>query len=154
VIPSPRSRAPSTVVDFNPGSDLLRIVGDNGFNARVQNLDSVPTVMTDPDLNPAGTTMGAAAYGNGVAGTSISTFFMVDSTSDALYSLGGLTGTVTRIGTSLGIGDVSGVAGFDIYGTSNRGIAALSVAGETGSTLYNVQLNTGVATAVGTIGAV
>ena len=44
-------------VDFNPGNDLLRIVGDNGFNARVLNLDAVggTTVTTDPDLNPAGT---------------------------------------------------------------------------------------------------
>jgi uncharacterized protein DUF4394 len=142
-------------VDFNAGNDLLRIVGDNGFNARVLNLDAPvnpTTVTTDPDLNPGGTTMAAAAYGNGVAGTNVSTFFMVDSASDALYSLGGLTGTVTRIGTTLGLGDVSGVAGFDIYGTNNRGIAALSVGTETGSTLYNVQLNTGVATAVGAIG--
>ncbi len=142
-------------VDFNPGNDLLRIVGDNGFNARVLNLDAVggTTVTTDPDLNPAGTvTIGAAAYGNGVAGTNVSTFFMIDSTNNALYSLGGLTGTVTQIGTTLGLGDVNGVGGFDIYGTNNRAIAALSVGAETGSTLYNVQLNTGVATAIGAIG--
>jgi hypothetical protein len=44
------------------------------------------------------------------------------------------------------------VGGFDIYGTNNRGIAALTVGSETGSTLYNVQLNTGVATAIGPIG--
>lgn len=142
-------------VDFNPGNDLLRIVGDNGFNARVLNLDAVggTTVTTDPDLNPAGTTaIGAAAYGNGVAGTNISTFFMIDATNNALYSLGAFTGTVTQIGTTLGLGDVSGVGGFDIYGTNNRGIAALSVGAETGSTLYNVQLNTGVATTIGAIG--
>ena len=142
-------------VDFNPANDLLRIVGDNGFNARVLNLDAVggTTVTTDPDLNPAGTTsMGAAAYANGVAGTNISTFFMIDSTNNALYSLGGLTGAVTQVGTTLGLGDVSAVGGFDIYGTNNRGIAALSVGAETGSTLYNVQLNTGVATAIGAIG--
>ncbi len=142
-------------VDFNPGNDLLRVVGDNGFNARVLNLDAVggTTVTTDPDLNPAGTTsMGAAAYANGVAGTNISTFFMIDSTNNALYSLGRLTGTVTQVGTTLGLGDVSAVAGFDIYGTNNRGIAALNVGAETGSTLYNVQLNTGVATAIGAIG--
>jgi hypothetical protein len=142
-------------VDFNPGNDLLRIVGDNGFNIRVLNLDAPtgPTVTVDPDLNPAGTTMAAAAYGNGVAGTNISTFYMIDSLSNALFSLGGLTGTVTQIGTTLGLGDVSAVGGFDIYGTNNRGIAALSVGAETGSTLYTVQLNTGVATAVGAIGA-
>jgi hypothetical protein len=141
-------------VDFNPGNDLLRIVGDNGFNVRVQNLDVVngTTVTTDPDLTPAGHTMGAAAYGNGVAGTAIGTFFMVDSTTEALYSLGGLTGVVTQVGTTLGLGDVSAVGGFDIYGTNNRGIAALTVGSETGSTLYNVQLNTGVATAIGPIG--
>ena len=141
-------------IDFNPANDLLRIVGDNGFNARVQNLGAVggTNVTTDPDLSPGGTAMGAGAYGNGVLGTAIGTFFMVDSASDALYSLGGLTGTVTVVGTTLGLGDVSSVGGFDIYGTNNRGIAALSVGGETGSTLYNVQLNTGVATAIGPIG--
>jgi hypothetical protein len=141
-------------VDFNPGTDLLRIVGDNGFNARVLNLDAVngTTVTTDPDINPAGTTMAAGAYGNGVAGTNVATFFSVDSTNDALYSMAGLTGTVTRIGTTLGLGDVNAVGGFDIYGTDNRGVAALSVGTETGATLYNVQLNTGVATAIGAIG--
>jgi trimeric autotransporter adhesin len=141
-------------IDFNPANDLLRIVGDNGFNVRVLNLDAVggTTVTTDPDLTPGGTAMSAGAYGNGVLGTAIGTFFMVDSASDALYSLGGLTGTVTVVGTTLGLGDVSSVGGFDIYGTNNRGIAALSVGGDTGSTLYNVQLNTGVATAVGPIG--
>jgi hypothetical protein len=141
-------------VDFNPGNDLLRIVGDNGFNARVQNLDAVggTNVTTDPDLTPAGPAMGAAAYSNGVAGTAIGTFFMVDSTGDALYSLGGLTGVVTQVGGGLGVGDVSAVGGFDIYGTDNRGLAALSIGTDVNPTLYTVQLSTGVATAVGPIG--
>lgn len=141
-------------IDFNPGNDLLRVVGDNGFNARVMNLDVAngTTVTTDPDLNPAGTAMGSAAYGNGVAGTNISTFFMIDSASDALYSLGGLTGTVTRVGTSLGLGDVHSVGGFDIYGTNNQGIAAVSLGSDVHPTLYNIQLNTGVATSMGAIG--
>jgi hypothetical protein len=141
-------------VDFNPGNDLLRIVGDNGFNARVLNLDVAngTTVTTDPDINPVGPAIGAAAYGNGVAGTNISTFYMVDSTSGSLYSLGGLTGTVTQIGTTLGVGGVSSVGGFDIYGTDNRGLAALSIGSDVNPTLYSVQLNTGVATAVGAIG--
>ena len=59
------------------------------------NLDLVngTTVTTDPDLNPAGSpVIGAAAYGNGVAGTNISTFYMIDSASSALFSLGGLHG--------------------------------------------------------------
>jgi len=141
-------------VDFNPGNDLLRIVGDNGFNARVLNLDAVngTTVTTDPDLNPVGPAIGAAAYGNGVAGTNISTFYMIDSVSGSLYSLGGLTGTVTQIGLSLGIGTVSNVGGFDIYGTDNRGLAALSLGTDVNPTLYSVQLNTGLATAIGAIG--
>lgn len=140
-------------VDFNPGNDLLRIVADNGFNVRVMNLDVVngTTVTTDPDLTPAGATMGAAAYGNGVAGTNISTFYMIDSTTGGLFSLGGLTGVITPVG-SLGLGAVSGIGGFDIYGTDNRGLAALSVGGDVNPTLYSVQLNTGVATAVGAIG--
>jgi hypothetical protein len=141
-------------VDFNPGNDLIRVVGDNGFNARVMNLDlpNGTNVTTDPDLNPAGTVMSEAAYGNGVAGTSISTFYMIDSASDALYSLGGLTGTVTRIGSTLGLGDVNPVNGFDIYGTNNHGLAALAMGSDVNPTLYDIALNTGVATAVGPIG--
>jgi hypothetical protein len=87
-----------------------------------------------------------------VAGTNIATFFMIDSVSGALFSMGGLTGTVTQIGPSLGVGSVSSVGGFDIYGTDNRGIAALSVGGNVNPTLYSVQLNTGAATAIGAIG--
>ncbi len=143
-------------IDFVPATDALRIVGDNGFNARVQALDLAPPngtlVTTDPDLTPAGPTMGAGSYGNGVAGTVIGTFFMVDSTGDALYSMGGLTGVVTQVGAGLGVGDVNAVGGFDIYGTNNRGLAALSIGSDVNPTLYDVQLNTGVATAIGPIG--
>jgi len=141
-------------VDFNPGNDLLRVVNDAGLNFRVAPDNGVVT--TDTDLNPAGASVGEAAYSNNFVGVGTASFYTIDSATDSLQVIGRTTGSaisgdVTTVGP-LGVSDVQGVAGFDIMGTSNVGLAALNLAGATSSDLYSVNLNTGAATRLDTLG--
>ena len=46
---------------------------------------------------------------------------------------------------------MTAVAGFDIFGTNNRGLAALTLGAAT-SDLFAVNLSTGAATRIGTVG--
>jgi hypothetical protein len=140
--------------DFNPGNDLIRVVSDAGLNFRVSPDDGVVT--TDVALNPAGSVAGEAAYSNNFAGVLTSSFYVLDSASDSLQVVGRgsgntINGDVTTIG-SLGVGDVQAVAGFDILGRDNHGIAALNTAGSATSDLYSINLQSGAATRVGGIG--
>jgi outer membrane protein assembly factor BamB len=62
-----------------------------------------------------------------------------------------INGDILGIGT-LGAGDVTAVGGFDIYGTTNRGLAALTIGANTTSELFDVNLVTGAATRLATVG--
>jgi uncharacterized protein DUF4394 len=140
--------------DFNPGNDLVRIVSDTGLNFRVTPDDGVVT--TDVALNPAGSVPGEAAYSNNFAGVLTASYYVIDSASNSLQVVGRGTGNtingdVTTIG-SLGLGDIDTVAGFDILGKDNRGLAALNIAGSASSDLYSINLGSGAATKVGSIG--
>jgi hypothetical protein len=140
--------------DFNPGNDLVRVVSDSGLNFRVTPDDGVVT--TDVALNPSGSVAGEAAYSNNFAGVLTSSYYLIDSASDSLQVVGRgsgntINGDVTTVG-SLGVGDVQAVAGFDILGPDNRGLAALNTAGSATSDLYSINLSTGAATRVGGIG--
>jgi hypothetical protein len=140
--------------DFNPGNDLIRVVSDTGVNFRVTPDDGVVT--TDVALNPAGSVAGEAAYSNNFAGVLTASYYLIDSATDSLQVVGRGTGNtingdVTTIG-SLGVGDVQAVAGFDILGDTNRGIAALNTAGSATSDLYSINLLSGAATRLATIG--
>ena len=140
--------------DFNPGNDNIRVVSDTGLNFRVSPDDGMVT--TDVVLNPAGSVAGEAAYGNNFAGVLTSSYYVIDSTSDSLQVVGrgtgnAINGDVTAVG-SLGVGDVQSVAGFDILGNDNRGLAALNTAGSSSSDLYSINLQSGAATHVGAIG--
>ena len=140
--------------DWNPGNDLLRIVSDTGLNFRVTPDDGVVT--TDVALNPTGSVPGEAAYGNNFAGVLTASYYLIDSASDSLQVVGRgsgntINGDLTTVG-SLGVGDVQAVAGFDILGNTNRGLAALTTAGSSSSDLYSINLQNGAATKVGSIG--
>ena len=149
-------------VDFNPVPDRLRIVSDAGQNLRV-NVDT-GAVTTDTALNPAGSTVVAAAYTNAFAGAGTTSLYGIDSTGDRLVIQGTQTvagatipvspnnGDLTGVGTGLGIGDIQSIAGLDIAGTNNAAIAAVNIMGATTSELHNINLLTGVATKVNTIG--
>jgi Domain of unknown function (DUF4394) len=141
-------------VDFNPVPDRLRVVSDTGQNLRI-NVDTGATT-TDTDLTPAGPIVVAAAYTNSFAGTGTTALYVLDATGDSLQIQGQPSGNPNNgdlqpVG-SLGIGDIQSVAGFDIAGLNNAAIAAVNLSGATTSELHNVNLTTGVATKVNSIG--
>jgi hypothetical protein len=140
-------------VDFNPTSDRLRIVSDAGQSLRV-NVDT-GLVTTDTPLNPAGSTVVAAAYTNAFAGTGSTTLYDLDSTGDRLVIQGQPSGNPNNgdLGAvgALGI-DIQNIAGFDIAGTNNAAMAAVNLAGVATSELDMINLLTGAATKVNTIG--
>jgi hypothetical protein len=142
-------------VDFNPVPDRLRVVSDQGQSLRI-NVDT-GLVTTDTPLNPAGSTVVAAAYTNSIAGAGFTTLYVLDAGNDRLQIQGQPSGnpnngdllTVGALGLT---GDVGSVAAFDINGQNNMAFAALNVAGAATSDLDTINLTTGAATKIATIG--
>jgi uncharacterized repeat protein (TIGR01451 family) len=141
-------------VDFNPVPDRLRVVSDTGQNLRI-NVDN-GLVITDDNLNPGTPSIGGAAYTNSFAGATSTTLYGIDSAIDTLVIQNPPNnGTLATVGTTLGVGDITSSAGFDIQaltGGENAAFAALSTNG-TSSNFYTVNLTTGIATLVGGIGS-
>jgi Ca2+-binding RTX toxin-like protein len=167
-------------VDFNPVPDLLRLVGANDQNLRVnvntgavQDGDTL-TAGIQPDRNLAfaatdpnagkDPNISAAAYTNSFAPSPASrrtTLYNIDSKLDVLTRQGGLnflasdpasgpspnTGQQFTIG-SLGVNFADKV-GFDIFSP----VPGINIAyAVSGSTLYSINLTTGAATSLGSIG--
>jgi len=138
-------------IDFNPTVDRIRFVSNNDQNLRFNQLTGA-LAATDTVLTPAGDKVGAA-YDRNVPGGTLSTLFLIDSSSDTLAIQGGADGTpspnggvITNIGP-LGV-NTSDVVGFDI---SASGVprALLSVGGV--PAIYSINLTTGAATAIGIV---
>jgi len=152
-------------VDFNPVPDRIRVVSDadqslrlNPANGAVVGTDTnLAYAAGDANAN-ANPTVVAVAYTNNVAGTTSTTLFGIDSNLDVLVrqgSPGGApispnAGTLFTIGP-LGV-NTTNDAGFDISDCSGTGYASLTTAGATQSQFYTINLLSGAATAVGTIG--
>ena len=140
-------------VEFNPVPDRLRVVSNTGQNLRI-NVDSGATT-TDTALNPGGSTVAAAAYTNSFAGAGTTTLYVLDAANDRLLIQGQPSGNpnngdLQAVG-SLGI-DVQAATGFDISGTNNTALAAVSLAGAATSELHTINLANGAATRVNAIG--
>jgi Ca2+-binding RTX toxin-like protein len=164
-------------VDFNPVPDRLRLVGSNEQNLRV-NVDNgavadfdpnTPGVQPDQTLAyaPGDRNFGqnpnitGAAYTNSFAPSPDSnrrtTLYEIDSNLDVLVRQGGLnfpdnppspnTGQLFTVG-GLGV-DFAPTAGFDIYSPAGGINVAYAVSG---AALFRVDLNTGVATRLGSVG--
>lgn len=138
--------------DFTPVVDRMRIVADDEQNIRV-NPTSAALSGVDINLSPDGEVV-AIAYANNAVGATTTTLFGIDTISDALVRIGGVNGSpspnggvVTGIGI-LGL-NADALAGFDIA-ASGAAYAMLNVAAV--SQLHTVNLSTGAATLVGTIG--
>ncbi len=146
-------------VDFNPVPDALRIVSNAGQNLRITN-GGAGVVNGDGDLNPAPNSIVAAAYSNNIPGGlgGVTTLYDIDSGSDRLLTQGSLNfppGTSPNTGTLFDVGalgvNTGTEAGFDISQTG-AAFASLSPLGAAGSSFYTINLDTGAATLVGTIG--
>jgi len=154
-------------IGFNPVADRLRVVSDAGQNLRIS-VDIATGTTTDATLNGGTPSVTAVAYSNSFAGARSTTLFGLDTVADTLVVIGGdpgvalapapiplcptdvgnpNCGVVNTIG-GLGIGDVTGVNGFDIDGKSGvagSALAALTIGTATTSSLYSIDLTTGAA---------
>jgi hypothetical protein len=134
-------------VDFNPAVDRLRIVSDAEQNFRV-NPNNAAIAGVDGALNPAGIVAGVA-YTNNVDGAATTTLYDIDAATDQLVVQNPPNnGALTAVG-ALGVNTSFDIA-FDISPLDNTGFAALTVGGVSG--LYTINLRTGAATPIGTIG--
>jgi hypothetical protein len=147
-------------VGFNPVPDRLRVVSDTGQNLRI-NVDT-GAVTTDATLTPGVLGASAVAYTNSFAGAKSTTLFAL--AGGSLARIGGdpatggacpadvtnpNCGIVTPV-SSLGLVGVAAVDGFDIdprTGATGSALAAISLGAASTSSLYDVDLATGVASA-------
>lgn len=136
-------------MDFNPTVDRIRLVSDTEQNLRI-NPDGTLTA-TDAALNPAGNVV-AVAYSNNFVGGGTTTLYSIDSSSGVLgiISVPNSGGPINAVG-SLGLGtSLSGGLGFDISGRTGTAYASILTGGL--SRLYSINLTTGAASLIGTIG--
>lgn len=126
-------------IDFNPAANLLRIVGSNGQNLRVNAGNGLTS--TDTDIVMANTVV-AAGYTNSFFQTASTTLFTIDANSRSLNRQDPPNdGKQNSIG-SLGLTTVNGPIGFDISGRNNDGLLSMTD-GSGKAMLYTVNLATG-----------
>jgi hypothetical protein len=136
-------------IKFNPTADRLRVVSDNGANLRV--VPATAQVITDPVLNPGSPHVVGVAYTNSFAGAVATTLYDIDSTSDhVLIQNPPNNGTLNDVG-ALGVA-ASDTLGFEIASLAmvDYAYAGLTVGGSTG--LYTINLTSGAASLLGSIG--
>ncbi len=146
--------------DFNPTVDRLRVVSDNGQNLRLNPLtgalaanDTVLAYATgDVNQGQVPFVIGSG-YTNSVAGATVTTLYGIDVGRDVLVIQNPPNnGTLNTVG-GLGLNAVDGV-GFDLASVGigrELAYATLSLDGLS-SSLYSINLATGVAARVGAIG--
>lgn len=149
--------------DFNPLPDRIRVVSDIEENLRL-NPDTgavagIDTALAYAEGDVAATgnpTVVAVAYTNSVPGAMATTLYGIDIGNDTLVRIGSINGspvspnagrlfTIGRLGT-----DAGPFTAFDI--SSATGTAYLAARGSVGIDLFTVDLSTGAATRIGTIG--
>jgi Domain of unknown function (DUF4394) len=163
-------------VDFNPTVDRVRVVSDAGQNLRLHPdtgavVDSNPNVdglQIDGDLAfdaadvNAGKPVAAvsAGYTYNKDNDKITTNFAIDARHGLLVTQGTREGVVPAVSPNTGrlftVGALNAGAferaSFDISDVNNAAYAALTPAGASASVLYRVNLATGTATRIGTVG--
>jgi uncharacterized repeat protein (TIGR01451 family) len=151
--------------DFNPTVDRLRVVSDLDQNLRLNPATGSVAAIDNPLTYAAGdANFGAnpnavaSAYTNSFAGSTTTTLYNIDSNLDTLVLQGSPdgapvspnTGLLTTVG-ALGV-NTTGLVGLDIQGSTNRAVASMTSPGDSSSKFYNVNLSSGAATLIGTIG--
>jgi hypothetical protein len=142
-------------VDFNPMTDRLRVVSNTGQSLSIDVDLGAATAQTM--LNPGAPNVTAAAYNGNVVNATATTLFVIDSGNETLSTQGVPTtmptnGTLTLIG-NLSTADITGSNGFDISGRDDSAVAAFTLASNTASSdLFNINLTSGLATRINTIG--
>lgn len=143
--------------DFNPTVDRIRVTSNTEQNLRLNPITG-GLAATDTNLAYAAADANAAAnpnvvgsaYTNSFLGATTTTLFDIDSTLDILTTQNPPNnGTLNTVG-SLGF-NTSDQVGFDIFFFGNQAFASLTTPGA-GSSLFNINLTTGAASAIGAIG--
>ena len=139
-------------IDFNPTVDRLRIVSNTGQNLRL-NPDTGATTIDGP-LNGAGSGAVSVAYTNNDTdpATVTTLFYIGPSTPTDTFNTLDPNGGVLNLVGAMGVSASQNV-GFDISGLTGLAFASLSSPTGSGSSLYTINLTTGAASLVGTIGA-
>jgi hypothetical protein len=143
--------------DFNPTVDRIRVVGSNGQNLRLNPITGgIAAVDTNAayaagDVNAGVSPMVVgSAYTNNVNGATSTTLYNIDLATGALVTQvppnNGTLNTVGAIGVSF-----DADSGFVISSQTGVAFASLNAGGFT--RLYTINLATGAATLVGTVGA-
>ena len=151
--------------DFNPTVDRIRVVSNSEQNLRLHP-DTGAVAATDTALayatgDPgAGTnpSVGAVAYTNSTATSTITTLYAIDTARDVLVRIGSLnsapvspnTGQLFTVG-SLGV-NAGDLVTLDISSATNVAFATLQVDGSTD--LYTIDLSSGAATRLGAVAGV
>ena len=154
--------------DFNPTANAIRVVtsGATGNNLRIPT-GGTGVLTTDTDLNPANTGIRATAYSRNNAGGGTSgatTLYEIDGTNNALVTQGSIdfftgSGTSPNTGTLTSVAALTGVVGstivgFDIFNAAGTAAASAGTAFvATSTTLSSLNLATGAAASLGTIGS-
>ena len=150
--------------DFNPTVDRIRVTSNAGQNLRLNPNDGT-LAGTDTAANYAAGDPNAAAtprivgsaYTNNFSGAVTTTLFVIDSNLDILATQGGPGGIPSPNGGSLftvgALGfNTSDLVGFDLSGLTGAAFASLTGPTASNSQLFTINLGTGAATLVGTIG--
>lgn len=151
-------------LDFNPTVDRIRQVSDLEQNLRLNPITggvagtdtALAYDLADPNAGVDPNVV-ASAYTHNFAGSTVTTLYGIDSGTDSLVLQGSLNsapispnaGTLFTVG-ALGV-DTDENASFDISDLGGA-LAVFTAPGATTSTLHRLNLNTGAATLVGTIG--
>lgn len=162
--------------DFNPAADKLRVVGDHNKNLRLDpdsgsKVDfnkSMAGVQTDPDLafdqnDPLANSypdIVAAAYTYNTSDSKLTTNYAIDRRKGMLLMQGTREGVKPSVSPNLGVlysvGDLGlGAlqdASFDISDVSNTALAALLPVGQKNTLFVSIDLESGKATPIGTLG--
>ncbi|MGQ3051512.1 MAG: DUF4394 domain-containing protein [Roseateles sp.] len=161
--------------DFNPAVDRIRVVSDSGQNLRlhpdtgavVDGNATLEGVQTDGKLAYAAgdTNVGkspvvvGAAYSYNKADPKITTNFALDAATGALVTQGSREGVAPAVSPNTGqlmtigaLGAAFSSAAFDIQALSDAAFAALNSDGAMDSRWVMIDLKTGAAKALGTVG--
>jgi hypothetical protein len=152
-------------VDFNPTVDRIRVVNDADENLRLNpnNGARADSPTNDTDLSPAANQIEGVAYDrnfdSGLAVANRTTLYGISAANSSLVTIGGINqspspnGGAVMNSQSLGVTlSASGEVAFDIAAGSSTGLALLrsNATGATG--LYSINLSTGGAALLGTVG--
>jgi Domain of unknown function (DUF4394) len=142
--------------DFNPVIDRIRVVSDADQNFRLNPINGSLTLMDMPLNYAAGDAHAGAdpnvvgaAYTNNFAGAVTTILYNIDSALDTLVYQDPPNGGLLHTVGSLGVNTTDQV-GFDISQGTGTAYASLTVG--TAAGLYTINLASGAATLVGTIG--